>query len=94
MFPAGFEWNPAKAMSNADKHGVRFAVAVEVFADPEYLELGDHVRDGEVRTNIIGRVRGVLLFVTFTRRGANIRLISARLAGRRERDAYHPRADG
>ena len=73
---------PQKAVSNADKHGVRFDVAVKVFADPDYLELEDHVRDGEVRTNVVGRARGITLFQTFTRRGTVIRLISARLAGR------------
>ncbi len=94
MFPAGFEWDLEKDASNSRKHGIRFAVAVEVFVDADYLEVEDQARAGEVRTNIIGRARGVVLFVTVKRRGANIRLISARLAGRRERNAYLARAGG
>jgi uncharacterized DUF497 family protein len=34
-----FEWNPAKATINANKHGVTFEEAIEVFKDPMALTL-------------------------------------------------------
>ena len=36
----------------------------------------------------IGEIEGEILFVVYTWRGASRRIISARLASRRERDAY------
>jgi uncharacterized DUF497 family protein len=36
-----FEWDPAKADANLAKHGIDFAEAVEVLADPERVERPD-----------------------------------------------------
>jgi len=44
---------------------------------------------GEQRVQAIGKVEGDSLFVVYTWRGAIRRIISARLANRSERDAYH-----
>lgn len=43
--PANFEWDDAKAASNAAKHGVRFEVAVHVFDDPMRVDLADDRKD-------------------------------------------------
>lgn len=60
-----------------------------VFFDEHYIEMYDfeHSTD-EDRYIAIGMV-GDLLFVVFTERGENIRLISARLAAERERRLYY-----
>lgn len=60
-----------------------------VFRDEYYIEMYDfeHSID-EDRYIAIGMV-GDLLFVVFTERGENIRLISARLATERERRLYY-----
>ena len=52
-------------------------------------ELDDIEAYGEERFTTIGMVRGVLLFVVYTERGARVRLISARRATRYEQDDYY-----
>lgn len=86
-----FEWSDRKAVQNLRKHRVSFAEAETVFDDDHALILPDewHV-DDEPREIIIGySYRHRLLFVAFIERAINrIRLISARLANRKERQAY------
>jgi hypothetical protein len=83
-----FEWDPAKAASNLAKHGIDFADAVLVFADPNRVERIDSRARGELRFQTIGSAGGVVLFVSHTIRGGALRIISARRANRRERAAY------
>ena len=85
-----FEWDPTKAAANLAKHGVSFEEASTVFADPLAVTLADpaHSR-GEERHVIFGvSARGRVLTIMHTDRGPRIRIISARPATRRERDAY------
>jgi uncharacterized DUF497 family protein len=87
-----FEWDPRKAKSNLDKHGVSFEEAGRVFLDPRRIET--HVgmeAHGEDRWRTIGMVEVVLLVVVYTIRGRDadiIRLISARKADGHERAQY------
>ncbi|HEX9736382.1 MAG TPA: BrnT family toxin [Thermoanaerobaculia bacterium] len=85
-----FEWDPGKAGSNLDKHGVSFDEAETVFADPLFLTFADPDHSiGENRLIIMGESsEGRLLVVAFAERGEVVRLISARPATRRERRAY------
>lgn len=83
-----FEWDPAKAASNLAKHGVDFPTATKVFDDPSILLGRDPLPRGETRYQAIGSVGGVVLFVSYTMRGAVCRVISARRASRRERQSY------
>ena len=50
-----FEWDPAKAEANLDKHGVSFQEAVTVFEDPLSITVPDpdHSLE-EVRFIIVG----------------------------------------
>lgn len=85
-----FEWDPPKAAENARKHGVTFTEAGTVFGDAlaSYFADPDHSLDEE-RLVAVGRsVAGRVLVVMFTERPPAVRLISARPATRRERDAY------
>ena len=60
-----------------------------MFEDPEYIEMYDFEHSiEEDRYIAIGRV-GDILFVVFTERKDNIRLISARLATATERSLYY-----
>jgi|SRR6476620_7410797 len=91
--PAFFDWDEPKAASNEVKHGVSFERAIWVFQDRLRLEERDVRRDyGETRSNVIGRVEGLTLHVTYTRRGECARVISARRAHREERKRYDDRA--
>lgn len=84
-----FEWDEIKSETNLSQRGFDFAHAALIFEGP-VLEGEDARKDyGEQRIQAIGRVDGDILFVVYTWRGANRRIISARLASRSERDAYH-----
>ena len=84
-----FEWDPVKADSNFEKHGVDFVTATEVFDDPILFVVIDSHAYGERRYQAIGVTRGVILFVAYTmRRDSVYRIISARRASRSERAAY------
>ncbi|MEO5826258.1 MAG: BrnT family toxin [Gemmatimonadales bacterium] len=85
-----FEWDPRKATANRRKHGVAFDEAVSAFADPHSLTVPDPDHSlGESRFVLIGQSAILrLLVVIHLERGNRIRLISARLATRRERQTY------
>jgi uncharacterized DUF497 family protein len=89
-----FEWDLAKAVANAAKHGVTFAEASTVFADPLSVTVPDpRHSQSESRYAIFGvSARGRLLAVLHTERGERVRLISAREATRRERAVYEQEA--
>lgn len=88
-------WDPAKAQSNLAKHGVSFAQAATVLLDPLALTVFDTVHsEDEERWFTLGQSSdGALLAVAHTWRvaspiSAQVRVISARRATRRERDQY------
>ncbi|MEB4592986.1 BrnT family toxin [Candidatus Thiothrix sp. Deng01] len=86
-----FEWDDNKAAANGRKHGVSFAEAQTIFADPLEITIPDPDHsEGEFRFLSIGRSdQGNLLVVSYTERAdALIRLISARHATRQERKQY------
>ena len=84
-----FEWDEEKDRINRQKHGISFETASYVFRDEYYIEMYDFEHSiNEDRYVAIGMV-GNLLFIVFTERGENIRLISARLATENERRLYY-----
>jgi uncharacterized DUF497 family protein len=89
-----FEWDETKNQKNKAKHGVDFSVAVRVFADFERLESYDEEHaEIEERWAVIGMVAPAVLVVIYTERhsGEVIRIISARRANEKERQAYYNR---
>jgi uncharacterized protein len=83
-----FEWDDAKAKSNAIKHGVSFEEAVSVFYDPLAATFPDPDHSvGEPREITVGySAKLKLLLVCHTERnGSTVRLISARPATRAEK---------
>jgi uncharacterized DUF497 family protein len=85
-----FEWDASKAESNLKKHGVSFKEAATAFGDPFSLTIHDPDHsDEEDRLVLIGETyERRLVVVVFTERDDRIRLISVRLATRRESRAY------
>lgn len=85
-----FSWDPKKAAANLKKHGISFEEASTVFrdvlsatgSDPDH-SFGEHrfVTFGKSNTNR-------LLVVAHTEEGDRLRIISARIATRRERKIY------
>lgn len=88
----GFEWDPRKSARNLRERGIDFALAAHVF-DDNYLEYDDERNDyGEDRYVVIGRVEragiAFVLFVVWTPRFPNQRIISARIAEPNEKEDY------
>jgi uncharacterized DUF497 family protein len=88
--PYQFEWDADKAAANLRKHGVPFDEAVTAFGDPLSILLPDPDHSaGEERYLVMGvSTTGRLLVVAFVERPPRTRIITARLATRRERHDY------
>jgi len=84
-----FEWDEEKNRINYEKHGISFETAAYVFRDEFYIEMYDFEHSIEEDRYIAIGMVGELLFVVFTERRENIRLISARLATEKERWLYY-----
>lgn len=85
-----FRWDPAKAAQNIEKHEVSFQEAASVFDDDLSTTIPDPDHsEGESRYLILGLShRGRMLVVSHTEDRVGIRIISARLATRREIKEY------
>ena len=85
-----FEWDPKKARLNRAKHDVSFEEAATAFGDPLSVTISDPDHSAEEdRFILLGQTSaGRLVVVVHTHQGDTIRIISARLATRRERRAY------
>ena len=84
-----FEWDEQKRLSNLQKHGIDFVRACQIF-DGSTVEFEDSRYDyGEDRYIAVGETGGQILTVVYTYRGDVIRLISARLATRYEKNLYY-----
>ena len=90
-----FEWDPAKAASNLQKHNVSFAEAATVFFDPLSITVPDPVHSlNEERFVITGlSYQRRPLVVIHLDRGDRIRIISARPATPSERKKYESRTE-
>lgn len=89
-----FEWDPEKASINERNHGVRFEEAATTFMDPLSITIFDPDHsDEEDRFVLMGLSdQRRLIVVVHTDRREKIRIISARLATRRERQTYEEEA--
>ena len=82
------EWDEAKRESNLAKHGLDFAVALEVFAD-YFMERLDTRQDyDEDRWVALGMIRGTTVVLVYTERDDKLRPISLRKATFQERSIY------
>ena len=84
-----YEWDPAKASRNLEKHGVSLADAVGALEDELALTIRDPHSETEERFITAGMdPLGQLLVVVYSWHDERIRLISARKATSRERRQY------
>ena len=85
-----FEWESTKRVRNLRKHGVDFEEARTVFYDPMATTFEDpgHSHSEERAITIGFSARGRLLVVCHTERERSVRVISARLATKRERKRH------
>lgn len=89
-----FTWDEKKAESNLKKHGVSFEEAMTVFLDPLAYAFEDESHSVRERREIMIGYSGAfrLLVVSFTQRGDTFRIITARLATKKERKEYEENA--
>lgn len=82
-----FEWDPEKAARNEAKRGVSFHMAATVFGDPLAITFDDPDHSDEEGCFITfgHSSEGQLIVVAHADRRGRIRIISARLATRREK---------
>lgn len=84
-----FEYDPAKAAANLEKHRVSLADAEGVLQDPLAITVEDADSEGARRFVTIGLGgAGELLVAVYTERHGTHRLISARRPTRKERKQY------
>ena len=93
-----FDWDPAKARRNLQKHGVSFERAARVFLDPFAISIFDQAHsEKEDRWITIGAEENeALLVIVHTFRNIDtevslVRLISARKATKEEAHQYRER---
>ena len=87
-----FDWDPIKALSNLQKHGVAFKEAATVFLDEEAVYFDDirHSRH-EDRFWVIGRSKLERLLMVchcYREKDTVIRIFSARKATMHEEELY------
>ena len=90
-----FVWDPAKDKANQAKHGLSFEEAAEIFrSGVDYLEIYDEEHsDEEDRFIAIGPVKRGVIVVAYTERDDDLlRILSARLATRKERRRFEESA--
>ena len=84
-----FEWDSQKAVSNFRKHKVKFESACEAFFDPFVCYLDERIVGSELRERLVGlTTTWFLLLVVYVMRGDVIRIISARMVTKAEREIY------
>ena len=87
---ATFEWDEQKNVVNLTKHGISFDEAKLIFDGPVFTWPDKRSDYDEMREISIGMILGlVVVTVVHTDRNGRTRIISARLANRRERRLYH-----
>ena len=83
-----FEWDSAKAKTNAEKHGVEFEAVSDFDFDTAVVVLDDRFSYRETRFVALGLIGPRVHQLAFTMRGNVIRVISLRKANKREIKTY------
>ncbi len=86
-----FEWDAAKHERNRRERGFGFDHAIRIFAGPVIEAVDARRAYGEVRIQALGQTGDDVLLVVYTQRGEVRRIISARLASRKERQLWQSR---
>ena len=82
-----FEFDENKSRANREKHGIDFYQALDLWKDPDVLEIPAITSD-EPRLLIIGKLDQKIWSAVITYRKNNIRVISVRRARKEEIELY------
>jgi uncharacterized DUF497 family protein len=92
MNSISFSWDSRKNSTNQKKHGVSFEEAQSVFFDENAIEYFDPDHsESEDRFLMLGhsyRIRVLVVSYTLRIEGAEVRIISARKATKKEQKSY------
>ncbi|KAB7648453.1 BrnT family toxin [Polymorphobacter fuscus] len=83
-----FEFDPAKSILNADKHGIDFDEAQALWRDERRSVVSSNDKASEVRQLVVGRIGDRIWTAIVTQRGDVVRIISVRRARDREIEVY------
>lgn len=83
----GFEYDPAKSRSNADKHGIDFERAQLLWEDAGIILLPSRYPNEE-RYLAIGMIEKIHWTAVSTERVEKVRLISVRRSRKEEKELY------
>ncbi len=88
--PLSFDWDQGNINKNFVRHLITTNMAEESFKDKYLLTFPDPMHSKvEDRHHLIGQTKDkVLLFISYTIRKTKIRIISARIADKKERKFY------
>ena len=89
-----FEWDPAKSAKNLRERGLPFEAGIAIFDAPTLESSDERYAYGEKRIKAIGIVRAVILVCVYNDRDDVRRIISLRIANRKERHAYRAAFQG
>lgn len=85
-----FEWDNEKNKKNHSKHGINFEDAALIFHGVTFTRIDSRKEYNEVREISTGELDNqIIIAVVHTNRGGSTRIISARLANRKERNEYY-----
>ncbi len=82
-----FEFDERKSQANRQKHGIDFAEAQALWADPRRVEIPARTED-EPRFLVIAMIDGKHWSAVMTYRGDHVRLISVRRSRAEEVEIY------
>ncbi len=88
----GFQWDKGNIDKNLQKHGISNNESEQIFFNEPLIVAGDtiHSTSEEIRYFALGKTdSNKLLTVVFTIRENLIRIISARLMSKKEKEFYH-----
>ena len=90
--PIRFQWDGGNREKSFTKHGITPEESEQAFFDPGKKILRDPIHSvTEKRYILIGKIKDSnILTIIFTQRGAEVRVISARRASKKEQHIYHP----
>ena len=86
-----YSWDDNKSAINLQKHGLSFADAHLVFANPCVTFADDRYDYDEARFITLGTLVGRVVVLVHTPRGNSTRIISMRKANEREQNIYTKR---
>jgi uncharacterized DUF497 family protein len=81
-------WDDAKRQSNLRKHGLDFDGCEAVFDHPVVTQEDNRLAYDEQRVNLLGWLRGRVVYMTYTERGEDLHVISLREATKHEAQHY------